>query len=247
MISTLQFTPIRMPLIRPRLKLCPITSLRRVYVVSVLHTPACPHPPVHAPAAAGLARLRKVQTRCGYPAASFRGRVELYGVTRHGTGTARSHGDGWSRSDERAQEARMTIRNGSAEWHGNVESGSGTVTVGDGVFEGAYSYDSRFGAGHRKVESGSGTVTVGDGVFEGPYSYDSRFGEGKGTNPEQLIAAAHASCFTMALSNILSAAGHPPQSLRTNARVQLRNIDGAPTLTRINLDTEGRVTGVDEQ
>jgi len=51
----------------------------------------------------------------------------------------------------------------------------------------------------------------------------------------------------MALSNILSAAGHPPQSLRTNARVQLRNIDGAPTLTRITLDTEGRVTGVDEQ
>jgi osmotically inducible protein OsmC len=105
----------------------------------------------------------------------------------------------------------MTVRNGSAEWHGNVESGSGTVTVGDGV-------------------------------FAGPYSYDSRFGEGKGTNPEQLIAAAHASCFTMALSNILSAAGHAPESLRTNARVQLRNIDGAPTLARINLDTEGRVT-----
>src|SRR4029077_14096170 len=186
MISTLQFTPIRMPLIRPRLKLCPITSLRRVYVVSVLHTPACPHPPVHAPAAAGLARLRKVQTRCGYPAASFRGRVELYGVTRHGTGTARSHGDGWSRSDERAQEARMTVRNGSAEWHGNVESGSGTVTVGDGV-------------------------------FEGPSSYDSRFGEGKGTNPEQLIGSAPAGFFTMALSNSPSAAGHPPQSLRTNA------------------------------
>ena len=51
----------------------------------------------------------------------------------------------------------------------------------------------------------------------------------------------------MALSNILSAAGHPPESLRTTARVQLRNIDGAPTLARINLDTEGRVTGVDEQ
>jgi osmotically inducible protein OsmC len=51
----------------------------------------------------------------------------------------------------------------------------------------------------------------------------------------------------MALSNILSAAGHAPESLRTNARVQLRNIDGAPTLARINLDTEGRVTGVDEQ
>lgn len=108
----------------------------------------------------------------------------------------------------------MTARNGSAEWHGNVESGSGTVTVGDGIFEGAY-------------------------------SYDSRFGEGNGTNPEQLIAAAHASCFTMALANILSAAGRAPESLRTTARVQLRNIDGAPTLARISLDTEGRVTGVD--
>jgi lipoyl-dependent peroxiredoxin len=110
----------------------------------------------------------------------------------------------------------MTVRSGAAEWHGNVESGSGTATVGDGVFEGAY-------------------------------SYDSRFGEGQGTNPEQLIAAAHASCFTMALSNILSAAGHVPESLRTNARVQLRNIDGAPTLSRINLHTEGLVPGVDEQ
>ena len=110
----------------------------------------------------------------------------------------------------------MTVRSGTAEWHGNVESGAGTVTVGDGVFEGAY-------------------------------SYDSRFGEGKGTNPEQLIAAAHASCFTMALSNILSAAGHAPESLRTNARVQLRNIDGAPTLARIDLDVDGQVANVDLQ
>jgi lipoyl-dependent peroxiredoxin len=97
------------------------------------------------------------------------------------------------------------------------------------------------------VQSGSGTVTVGDGVFEGAYSYESRFGEGEGTNPEQLIAAAHAACFTMALSNVLSAAGHVPDSLHTNARVQLRNIDGAPTLARIDLDTEGQVTDVDEQ
>jgi lipoyl-dependent peroxiredoxin len=110
----------------------------------------------------------------------------------------------------------MTERNGSAEWHGDVKTGSGRVTVGDGV-------------------------------FEGPFSYDSRFGEGKGTNPEQLIAAAHAGCFTMALSNILSQAGHAPESLRTEARVQLRNIDGAPTLTRIDLRTEGRVPGIDEE
>jgi osmotically inducible protein OsmC len=109
----------------------------------------------------------------------------------------------------------MTARNGSAEWHGDVQSGSGTVTVGDGVFEGAY-------------------------------SYESRFGEGKGTNPEQLIAAAHAACFTMALSNILGAAGHAPESLHTDARVRLRNIDGAPTLVRVDLDAEGHVPDVDE-
>ena len=95
----------------------------------------------------------------------------------------------------------MTARNGSAVWRGDLESGSGTVTVGDGVFEGAY-------------------------------SFQSRFAEGEGTNPEQLIAAAHAGCFTMALSSILSAAGHAPESVRTNARVQLRNVDGSPTLTR---------------
>jgi osmotically inducible protein OsmC len=110
----------------------------------------------------------------------------------------------------------MTARNGSAEWHGNLESGSGTITVGDGV-------------------------------FEGPYSYESRFAEGQGTNPEQLIAAAHAGCFTMALSSILSAAGHAPDSVHTTARIHLRNIDGAPTLTRVDLDTEGHVTGIDEQ
>jgi osmotically inducible protein OsmC len=88
---------------------------------------------------------------------------------------------------------------------------------------------------------------VGDGVFEGAYSFASRFAEGEGTNPEQLIAAAHAGCFTMALSNILSGAGHAPESVRTSARIQLRNIDGAPTLTRVDLATEGNVPGIDQQ
>jgi osmotically inducible protein OsmC len=110
----------------------------------------------------------------------------------------------------------MAARNGSAEWHGDLESGSGTITVGDGVFEGAY-------------------------------SFASRFAEGEGTNPEQLIAGAHAGCFTMALSNILSGAGHAPESVRTSARIQLRNIDGAPTLTRVDLATEGNVPGIDQQ
>jgi osmotically inducible protein OsmC len=90
-------------------------------------------------------------------------------------------------------------------------------------------------------------VSVGDGFFEGAYSFGSRFGEDRGTNPEQLIAAAHAACFTMAVSSILSAAGHAPASVRTDARVQLRNIDGAPTLTRIDLNAEGDVPGVDEE
>jgi lipoyl-dependent peroxiredoxin len=109
----------------------------------------------------------------------------------------------------------MTERNGSAEWRGDVPTGSGSLTVGPGVFEGAY-------------------------------SFASRFGEGTGTNPEQLIAAAHAACFSMALSNILSQAGHVPDSVRTTARVDLRNIDGAPTLSAIHLTTEGQVPGVDQ-
>ena len=110
----------------------------------------------------------------------------------------------------------MSTRNGSAEWHGDLQSGSGTITVGDGV-------------------------------FEGPYSFESRFGEGDGTNPEQLIAAAHAGCFAMALSNILADAGHVPRSVRSRARVQLRNVAGAPTLTRIDLETAGDVPGVDQE
>jgi osmotically inducible protein OsmC len=110
----------------------------------------------------------------------------------------------------------MTTRSGSAEWRGDVQTGSGTVTVGDGV-------------------------------FSGPYSYDSRFGEGRGTNPEQLIAAAHASCFTMALSSILSSGGHTPEALRTNARIQLRIVDGSPTLARVELVTEGDVPSIDEK
>jgi osmotically inducible protein OsmC len=109
----------------------------------------------------------------------------------------------------------MTARNGSTEWHGSVESGSGTIAVGEGT-------------------------------FEGTYSYESRFGEAAGTNPEQLLAAAHSGCFTIALANGLSAARHPPESLRTDARAQLRNLDGVVTLARVDLETEGDVPGVDE-
>jgi osmotically inducible protein OsmC len=95
------------------------------------------------------------------------------------------------------------------------------------------------------VPTGNGTFTAGD-TISGEYSFKSRFQDGPGANPEQLIAAAHASCFSMALSNILAQAGSPPDSVRTDATVTLRIVDGAPTITSINLVTVGQVPGVDE-
>jgi len=93
---------------------------------------------------------------------------------------------------------------------------------------------------------GSGTVRTGSGLFEGPYSFKSRFEEGAGTNPEELIAAAHAGCFSMALSNILTQAGNPPTSVSTTAEVTLAKVDGANTITRIALTTVGEVPGLNE-
>ena len=95
------------------------------------------------------------------------------------------------------------------------------------------------------VPSGSGTFTAGD-TISGEYSFKSRFEDGPGANPEQLIAAAHASCFSMALSSILAAAGTPPDSIRTDATVTLRPVDGAPTITTVALVTVARVPGIDE-
>jgi lipoyl-dependent peroxiredoxin len=109
----------------------------------------------------------------------------------------------------------MATRNGSAEWKGDLQGGSGEMTVGDGVFSGSY-------------------------------SFSSRFEEGEGTNPEELIAGAHAACFAMALSNDLASAGHTPESVDATARVQLRNVDGAPTIAQIDLDVVGNVPGLDE-
>ena len=95
------------------------------------------------------------------------------------------------------------------------------------------------------LKSGSGTFTAGDSI-SGDYSYKSRFEDGPGANPEQLIAAAHASCFSMALSNMLAEAGSPPESVTTDATVTLRIVDGAPTITSIKLVTVGRVPGIDD-
>jgi osmotically inducible protein OsmC len=97
------------------------------------------------------------------------------------------------------------------------------------------------------LQSGSGSVVVGNRAFEGTYSFQSRFAEGEGTNPEELIAAAHAACFSMALANMLAEHGHPAESVSTTARVHLRMGDEGPTLSRIDLRTEGRVPGIDQE
>ncbi|HEY1669330.1 MAG TPA: OsmC family protein [Trebonia sp.] len=95
------------------------------------------------------------------------------------------------------------------------------------------------------LRSGAGTFTAGDSI-SGGYTFKSRFEDGPGSNPEQLIAAAHASCFTMALSNSLAEAGHTAESVHTDATVTLRFVDGAPTITNIALVTTGRVPGMDQ-
>jgi len=94
---------------------------------------------------------------------------------------------------------------------------------------------------------GSGRLKVGSGAFEGPYSFKSRFEEGQSaTNPEELIGAAHAGCFTMALIAQLSGAGVTPTRLRTVAKVKLDKVGEGFSITRIDLETEGEIPGVDE-
>lgn len=103
---------------------------------------------------------------------------------------------------------------GSAEWKGGLQTGTGTFTAGDSI--------------------------------GGGYTFKSRFEDGPGSNPEQLIAAAHAACFSMALSAALERAGSPAESVHTDATVTLRLVDGTPTITNIALVTRGRVPGIDE-
>ncbi|MER8412268.1 MULTISPECIES: OsmC family protein [unclassified Mesorhizobium] len=109
----------------------------------------------------------------------------------------------------------MTIREASAKWQGTLKEGSGRLRLGSGVFEGAY-------------------------------SFPSRFENGPGTNPEELIAAAHAGCFSMALSAILGNANHVPTSISTVAKVHLGATAAGPTITRIELETEAEVAGLAE-
>jgi osmotically inducible protein OsmC len=89
-------------------------------------------------------------------------------------------------------------------------------------------------------------MRMATGSYEGPYSFQSRFEEGDGTNPEELIAAAHAGCFSMALSGELGRAGHDPESVETTATVHIEKADPGFKITRIELDTEARVPGIDD-
>ncbi|MDI6696407.1 MAG: OsmC family protein [Anaerolineales bacterium] len=95
------------------------------------------------------------------------------------------------------------------------------------------------------LKDGQGTMKFGS--FEGAFTYASRFEEGTGTNPEELIGAAHAGCFSMSLSSNLGKAGFTPQRIQTQATVYLERVDGKNRITRIHLDCEAQVPGIDNE
>ncbi|MEJ2633862.1 MAG: OsmC family protein [Calditrichia bacterium] len=97
------------------------------------------------------------------------------------------------------------------------------------------------------LPNGKGKMKTGSGALEGEYSFASRFENGKGTNPEELIGAAHAGCFSMALSNILDGAGFPPKRIFTTAKVNLVKSGDGFRISEITLDTEGEAEGIDER
>jgi osmotically inducible protein OsmC len=98
---------------------------------------------------------------------------------------------------------------------------------------------------HGRVPDGGGCVSLGSGAFEGPYSFGSRFEEEPGTNPEELLGAAHASCFSMALSLLLTEAGYTPTRIRTQAKVSIERSGDGFAITHVDLVTEGEVPGLD--
>src|SRR5207245_10388536 len=97
------------------------------------------------------------------------------------------------------------------------------------------------------LREGNGRVKLGSGAFEGQYSFASRFEEGTGTNPEELIGAAHAGCFSMALAAGLTKGGFNPMRISTKANVSLEKVSEGFKITTIELNTEGEVPGIDEQ
>ncbi len=97
-----------------------------------------------------------------------------------------------------------------------------------------------------------GTLKAGKGNmhfagYDGPFTFASRFEEGKGTNPEELIGAAHAGCYSMALSAGLTEAGFPPEKIETTAHLALRNVDGKATITRSHLVSKAKVPGISQE
>jgi osmotically inducible protein OsmC len=93
------------------------------------------------------------------------------------------------------------------------------------------------------LKEGGGRMIVGDGYFEGPFTFASRFEEGEGTNPEELVGAAHAGCFSMFLSSLLSNNGYVPTRIHTTATVHL---GAGPAIHKIELNSEAQVPGVDQ-
>jgi osmotically inducible protein OsmC len=96
------------------------------------------------------------------------------------------------------------------------------------------------------LKDGKGTMKLGSGAYEGAYSFASRFEQGPGTNPEELIGAAHAGCFSMALSAGLEKAGFNPKRVKTKARVHLEKVGEGFQITKIQLQTEAYVPGIDQ-
>ena len=98
------------------------------------------------------------------------------------------------------------------------------------------------------LKDGNGTIKVGEGAFEGAYSFRSRFEDGEGTNPEALLGAAHAGCFSMDLASRLAKAGYPADSVHTTAKVHLeKDPNGGFHIPKIELHTEATVPGIDEE
>ena len=98
----------------------------------------------------------------------------------------------------------------------------------------------------RDLRDGEGAFNGASGELGGAYSFESRFGESGGTNPEELVAAAHASCFSMFLSGVLTQAGNTPESIRTEAKVQILKEGEGFAVKKIDLSTVGRVPGIDD-
>lgn len=97
------------------------------------------------------------------------------------------------------------------------------------------------------LKDGKGRMELGSGAFKGNYTFASRFEQGPGTNPEELIAAAHAGCFSMALSMVLEQAGFRAEHIHTVAKVHIEKVGEGFKITTIELETEGKVPGIDER